>query len=180
MIIVYPVYRLFAQPNCFYAIAEYIGFRSPEVLQSSFYELMELEFDKLPPEECEFSADEARFETEDDGEICTISLDNGFMCRLEVSQSQVKSLIRNNREFLDSSAIYFRLVTAIEESNPSLRGDIALCSPPTPGNNFLSSEGGEYFEGTFHLKSNPDQKYAFKVTVEDVEKDIMKTTIKPL
>lgn len=180
MTIVYPVSRLLAQPKTFYAIASYLGGPDAETIKASFYDLLEIEFDSLDEEECEFEAEEVIFQSEDDGSIFTIQFDTGIACRLEAVQGEVKAQISNDKEFAATSAVYQKLVSAIEESFPELKGDIALCSPPTPGNNFLSSQDGESFQGSFHLKSNPDKKYAFNVVVLDVETDEMKATIKPM
>jgi hypothetical protein len=120
------------------------------------------------------------FECEDDGAVFTIQLDTGIACKLEAVEGEVRAHIKTDRELAATSAVYQRLVTAIEESCPEFMGDIALCSPPTPGNNFLSSEEGDCFIGSFHLKSNPEQKFSFNVLVIDPDSDEMQATIKPM
>jgi hypothetical protein len=79
-----------------------------------------------------------------------------------------------------ASAIYERIVKSIVEANPAFANNIALCSPPTPGNSYLRSEDGERFEGEFHLLSDPESQYAFHVDIVDVQADILKATYKPL
>lgn len=180
MSIVYPVERLLAQPKIFYAIANYLEGPDAETIRTSFYDLLEVEFEDQDADECEFEAQEVSFESIDEGAIFVIQLDTGVMCKLEAVGDEVRAHIKTDKELATSSAIYQRLVTAIEESCPQFRGDIALCSPPTPGNNFLSSANGESFEGIFHLKSNPDEKFAFNILVIDPEGDEMQATIKPM
>jgi hypothetical protein len=180
MTIVYPVERLLAQPKIFYAIANYLEGPDAETLRNSFYDLLEVDFGEQDAEDCEFEAQEVCFESEDDGAIFTIQLDNGVMCKLEAVEGEVRAQIKTDRELAASSAIYQRLVSAIEDSCPQFIGDIALCSPPTPGNNYLSSSNGESFEGIFHLKSNPDEKFSFNVLVIDPDADEMKATVKPI
>lgn len=180
MSIVYPVERLLSQPKLFNAVANYFEGPDAETIRSSFYDLIEMEFENMDPEDCEFEASEVSFKSEDDGAIFIIELDTGIACRLEAIQGEMKAQISSERDLAATSAVYQRLVTAIEESCPEFSGDIALCSPPTPSNNFLSSEDGECFVGSFHLKSNPDKKFAFNVLVLDEDLDEMKATIKPM
>lgn len=177
--IVYPVERLLAQPKLFNAIANYLEGPDAETLRSSFYDLMEVEFGEQDPEDCEFEAEEVCFESEDEGATFTIQLDTGVMCKLEAVGDEVRAHIKTDKELAASSAIYQRLVMAIEESYPEFKEDIVLCSPPTPGNRYLSSPNGESFEGSFHLKSNPDEKFSFNVLVIDPEADEMRATVKP-
>lgn len=180
MAIVYPVSRLLSQPKLFNAIANYLGGPDAETLRSAFLEMLEHEFDELDPEDCEFDAEEASFETEDDGAICTIYFDTGLTLRLEAVEGETSCQITNDSELSAAFAISRRLISAIEESNPELKDDIALESPPTPGNNFLSSRDGDHFVGVLHLRSNPDKKYAFNVLVVDPDSDELKASIKPM
>lgn len=179
MSISYPVSRLLAQPKLFFAIANYMDGPDAETLRSSFYELLEADLNQYNNEDCEFSAQEAVFESSEGGLIYTILLDTGVMCKLEAI-TETGAQIKSDKELAATSAIYQRLVMAIEEECPELAGDIALCSPPTPGNNFLSSLDGDSFEGSFHLKSDPDSRFSFTVYVIDPEKDQMEATVKPL
>jgi hypothetical protein len=79
-----------------------------------------------------------------------------------------------------TTAIYERIVKAICTANPAFTNDIALCSPPTPGNSYLRSEDGERFEGSFHLLTDPERRYAFNVDIIDVPNDILRATYKPI
>jgi len=89
-------------------------------------------------------------------------------------------MITNDGEMAATSAIYSRLVKAIEETNPELSGNIALCSPPTPANQYLRSDDGDRFEGSFHLLTDPDKQFAFNVEIVDVKTDDLKAFIRPL
>jgi hypothetical protein len=180
MAIVYPVPRLLAQPRLFNAIANYLGGPDAETLRSAFFDMLEYGFDEQDPEDCEFEAEEASFETEDDGAVCTITFDTGFSLRLEAIKGEVNCSITNDSELSAAFAINRRLISAIEESHPELKDNIALESPPTPGNNFLTSQDGDHFVGVLHLRSNPEEKYAFNVCVVNEETDELKASIKPL
>jgi hypothetical protein len=79
-----------------------------------------------------------------------------------------------------TSAIYDRIVKSLVEANPEFDGNIALVSPPTPGNSYLRSADGERFEGSFHLLSDPDRQFAFNVDIIDVNRDILRATYTPM
>jgi hypothetical protein len=98
---------------------------------------------------------------------------------LQAVQGEVRAHITNANELAASSAIYQRIVQAIEEVEPELKGEVVLCSPPTPGNSYLRSEDGDRFEGQFHLLSDPDKVYNFHVEVIDVVRDELKAHIHP-
>ena len=185
MSIVYPVSRLLANPKIFYAIANYLGGPDGDTLKEAFYSLLEFEFTELEPEDCEFEPEEALFETEDDGAICTIQFDTGLASRLEAVQGELRAEIITDEDLAKTSSIYRELVTAIEEADPDLEGDIALCSPPTPGNSFLLSSEGKHFMGDFHLLSDPEKKFSFIIRPSDTTEpgepeNKLKATIKPI
>lgn len=181
MEIVYPISRLLANPRIFYAIANYLGGPDAETLRTSFYELLEYEFEDIEdPEDCIFEPEEACFSVYDDGAICDIQFDTGIMSHLEAVQGEIKAQINTEKDLARTSAIYQKLVSAIEDANPDLKGDVALCSPPTPGNSYLRSPDGDNFEGSFHLLSNPDKQFAFKIQVLDPDSEDLKASIHPL
>jgi hypothetical protein len=181
MEIFYPVERLFANPRIFFAIANYLGGPDGETLKQSFYELMEFGFmDYEDPEEIEFQADEICFSIDPEDGTLQMTLNTGLASILKPIEGEVKAQITNDHEMAATSAIYDRLITAIVEANPEFEGNIALCSPPTPGNSYLRSEDGERFEGAFHLLTDPERQYAFNVDIVDVNADILKATYKPI
>lgn len=178
--IIYPVSRLLANPRIFHAIADYLGGPDAETIRTAFYDLLEYEFTEVEPEQCSFDAEEACFRCHDDGAKFEIALDSGIMSVLEAIEGEMKSNITTDGEFAATSAIYQRLITAIEEADPALKGNIALCSPPTPANSYLRSSDGERFEGAFHLLSEPEKTYAFSVRVVDLDADRLEATIHPM
>ena len=180
MSIVYPVSRLLANPKIFFAIANYLGGPDAETLRSAFYELLEYEMEDEDPDDCEFNAEEVFFSVEDAGAICNIQFDTGLASRLEAVHGEIRASINNDRELATASAIYQKLVTAIEKAKPELKGDIALCSPPTPGNSYLRSADGDNFVGNFHLLSNPDTQFAFNILVLDADTEQLQATIHPI
>jgi hypothetical protein len=181
MEIFYPVERLFANPRIFFAIANYLEGPDGETLKQSFYELMEYGFsDYEDPEEIEFQADEICFSIDVTDGTVQMTLNTGLASILQPLEGEVKAQITNDHEMAATSAIYDRLITAIVEANPEFEGNIALVSPPTPGNSYLRSQDGERFEGAFHLLTDPERQYAFNVDIFDVNADILKATYKPI
>jgi len=179
--IIYPLDRLLANPRIFYAIANRLGGPDGMTLKTATYDLLEHDLDAYEdPNDVEFEAEEICFRIEDEDGKVEIILDNGMMSVLEAVEGEIRAAISNDGEFAASSAIYSRLVDAIQESHPELEGDIALCSPPTPGNSYLRSADGDSFSGSFHLLSDPEKQYAFNVEVVDLNSDTLKATIKPI
>jgi hypothetical protein len=181
MEILYPVERLFANPRIFFAIANYLGGPDGETLKQSFYELMEYGFnDYEEPDDVEFQAEEVCFSIDPEDGTVQMTLDTGLASILKPIEGEIKAQITNDHEMAATSAIYDRLITAIVEANPEFEGNIALVSPPTPGNSYLRSDDGERFEGSFHLLTDPEREYAFSVDIVDVNADILRATYKPI
>lgn len=179
--IFYPVDRLFANPRIFYAIANYLEGPDGETLKTAFLELMEFNLGEVEePEEAIFDADEVCFAIDPADGTVQITLNTGLASILKPVEGELKAQITNDHEMAATSAIYDRIVTAIVEANPEFDGNIALCSPPTPGNSYLRSEDGERFEGSFHLLTDPDRQFSFHVDIIDVQRDILRATYKPL
>jgi hypothetical protein len=179
--IFYPVDRLLANPRIFFAIANALEGPDADVLKNAFYELMEYNFSEYEdPEEIEFEADEICFSIDPETGDVQITLNTGIASILKPIEGEFKAQITNDHEMAAASAIYERIVKSIVEANPAFDGNIALCSPPTPGNSYLRSEDGERFEGAFHLISDPERQYAFNVDIIDVQADILKATYKPI
>ena len=178
--IFYPVNRLLANPRIFFAIANALEGPDGETLKSAFYDLIEYTFPEYEdPDEVQFEATEVCFAIEDDGTL-QITLDTGLASILKPVEGELKAQITNDHEMAASSAIYERIVKAICVANPAFKNNIALCSPPTPGNSYLRSSDGERFEGSFHLLTDPERRYAFNVDIIDVPNDILKATYKPI
>ena len=179
--ILYPVERLLANPRIFFAIANALEGPDADTLKNSFYDLLEFGFsDYEEPEDIEFEANEICFSIDPISGDVQLTLDTGLASILKPIEGEFKAQITNDLEMAAASAIYERLVKSIVEANPAFDGDIALCSPPTPGNSYLRSDDGERFEGSFHLLSDPDRQYAFNVDIIDVQEDILKATYKPI
>lgn len=175
--IIYPVPRLLATPKLFYAIAAEIGGPDANTLRELFYELLEADFSEDEPEEVEFHASEACFrESPDEPGVIQVILDTGTAAELR-PQGEYIAQITTDDEMAITSSIYKRLVTAIEESRPEFVGDVVLCDPPMPSNQYLRSEDGDSFTGTFHLLSDPEVTFGFKVEVIDLPTDQLKAIV---
>lgn len=178
--IFYPVDRLLGNPRVFFAIANFLGGPDGETLKSSFYDLVEYNFpDYDNPEDIEFDATEICFSIDEDGTV-QLTLDTGMASILKPIEGELRAQITNDHEMAATSAIYDRIVKSLVEANPDFEGDIALVSPPTPGNSYLRSADGERFEGSFHLLSDPDRQFAFNVDIIDVNRDILRATYTPM
>ncbi len=181
--IFYPIDRLLANPRIFFAIANRFDGPDGDTLKHSFLELLEYslaEYENI--EDCEFGAgaDEVCFSIDPDTGEVQMSLNTGLATILKPVEGEVRAQITNDIEMAAASAIYDRIVKSLVEVNPEFEGNIALCSPPTPGNSYLRSNDGERFEGAFHLLSDPSRQYAFNVDIVDVNQDILRATYKPL
>lgn len=152
-----------------------------ETLKSAFYELMEYGFGEYEdPEDVEFAASEVCFRIDPESGELDLILDTGLASQLKPVEGEIKAHITNDHEMAATTAIYDRIVTALVEANPDFRNNIALCSPPTPGNSYLRSRDGERFEGSFHLLTDPESQYSFNVDIIDVQRDILRATYKPI
>jgi hypothetical protein len=181
MDIIYPVERLLGNPRIFFAIANLLGGPDGETLKQSFYELIEYGFsDFEDPEDIEFQAEEVCFSIDPEDGTVQMTLDTGLASILKPVEGEIRAQITNDHEMAATSAIYDRIVKSLIEANPDFEGNIALVSPPTPGNSYLRSDDGERFEGAFHLLSDPERQYAFNVDIIDVNADILKATYKPI
>ena len=179
--IFYPVDRLLANPRVFFAIANLLGGPDGETLKSAFYDLIEYNFpDYENPDDVEFEATEICFAIADADGTVQLTLDTGLASILKPVEGEMKAQITNDHEMAASSAIYERIVKSLVEANPEFEGNIALVSPPTPGNSYLRSADGERFEGSFHLLSDPERQYAFNVDIIDVNRDILRATYTPM
>lgn len=179
--LIYPLARLLANPRIFHAISEYLDGPDADTLKEAFYDLLEYDFNShSDPEDCIFDADEVCFKVQDEGAVCEIIFDSGIASRLEAIEGEIRAQITSEEEMAATSVIYQRIVTAIEDSHPELAGNIALCSPPTPGNHYLRSDDRNRFEGSFHLLTDPETMFAFNIEIVDVSGNQLKATIKPL
>ena len=177
--LIYPVARLLANPRVFFAVANMLEGPDGEVLKEAFYDLLEYPFDEAEdPNDIEFEAIEVHFKIDEEGNV-QITLDSGLATVLSPIDGEFKANITNDSEMAATCAIYERLVKAICSANPDFTNNIALCSPPTPGNSWLRSEDGERFEGEFHLLTEPERQYRFCVDIIDVPNDILKATYTP-
>ena len=178
--LIYPVDRLLSNPKVFFAIAKKLNGPDAETLKDLFYDLIESDInDAGSVDEVEFTADEVCFRhSPDEPGVIQVILDTGTAAELRPQGEYVAGI--SSKDELDiTSTIYKRLVEAIIESRPEFAGDVVLCDPPMPSNQYLRSDDGESFNGEFHLLSDPDRTYGFSVEVIDIPNDILKATVFP-
>jgi hypothetical protein len=181
MQIIYSTHRLLANPRIFHAIANEFEGPDAETLKDAFFDLLEHTLEDFDDaNDCVFEATEVCFRCDSEDGKFEIIFDSGVMSVLEPIAGEFRTMITNDNEMGATSAIYQQLVKAIEDSNPELAGNIALCSPPTPGNGYLRSMDGDRFEGEFHLLTDPDKQYAFNIEIIDVNNNDLRAVIKPL
>ncbi len=184
--IIYPVSRLLANPRVFMAIAREFDGPDWETIASAFYDLLEYDIlNEEEPEDVAFNAPEVCFRLKPDAEdVLQIIIPDGSAVELHPTASSVDgeeeyyAAIRTEEEFAITSTINARLVRAIEEAAPEVAGDIALCEPPTPANEFLRDSENDCFSGQFHLMSDPEMLYDFRVEVIDLSTDQLKASVR--
>jgi len=180
--IIYKTERLLANPKVFIAIANYFD-PGPdwETIADSFYELVESEF--LEEDDAEpdlLVCGEVCFrEKPEDAETFQVILSNGNAIELKPNDGEYVAEIKSEEDLGVVSAIYGRLIKALEETKPELSGDIALVDPPTPNNGYLRATDGNSFRGAFHLLSDPEKMYDFIVDVVDLDTDDLRARITP-
>ena len=180
--VIYPVSRILRNPKIFIAIAEMLEGPEWEVLADSFYDLMESDWEENPDQMPSFDTElEVCFREDPDEEaVFQVILSNGNAVELRPNEEGGGfTSVATEDDFTAVSAIYSRLIKALEEERPDLKDDIALVTLPTPGNGFLRDKDGNAFRGAFHLKSDPDKKFDFVVDVIDIPADLLKANIKP-
>ena len=174
--IIYSTDRLLANPRLFMAIANFFDGPDWETLRDAAYDLLESEFEEQDVEP-EFSQPEICFrEKPDEEDVFQVVLPNGSAIELRPNGDHY-STVHNEDELGVVSAIYGRLVKAIEEARPEFKGDISLDDVPTLANGFLRDEDDDCFRGTFTLLSTPDEKFRFRVEIVDLQADDLKATV---
>ena len=179
--IIYPTARLLANPKVFYAIANWFEGPEFEVWSTSFYDLIESEFERMENDP-HFEAAECCFrQSPDDPEVFQVILSTGAAMELRPEADSGKwSSVQDEQGMTVVSAIYTRLIKAIEEAVPDHKGDIALAEAPTPSNGYLRDESGDAFRGHFHLLSDSDKQFEFVVHVKDMAADDLQAEVKPV
>lgn len=178
--IIYPTERLLANPKIFFAIANWFEGPDMETVAGAFYDLMEhdlLEAENL--QEAAFEAAEVCFREKPEEEgVFQVILSTGHAIELRPTEDgDTYAAVKDAEDLALVSTIYARLVKALEEARPDMKGDIALIDVPTPANGYLRDEDGDAFRGSFHLLSDPDQKFAYVVDVVDLDADDLKARI---
>lgn len=179
--IIYPTQRLLANPKIFMAIAKILDGPDWETLANAFYELIELPVLEAESEEdAAFDAPEVCFRLKpEDEDVVQVILQNGNAIELHPTEGEeYYSAIKSEEDFAITSTINARLIRAIEEAAPEVAGDVALCEPPTPANEFLRDPRSDCFSGQFHLMSDPEQLYEFRVEVVDLSTDELRASIR--
>lgn len=184
--IIYPVRRLLANPRIFMAIAKELDGPDWETIANAFYDLIEHDIiHEEENEDVEFSAPEACFRLKpENAAVIQIILPDGSAVELHPhtngGEGEYYASIKTEEEFAITSSINARLIRAIEEVAPEVIGDVALCEPPTPANEFLRDSENDCFSGRFHLMSDPERLYDFRVEVVDLSTDQLKAFVQPV
>ncbi len=181
--IIYPAIRLLRNPKIFIAIATTFDV-GPEwqVLADAFYDLIESEFEEADDIPVFDEETEVCFRQDPEDELVfQVILSSGCAIELRPDDVDGKSFspVSSEADFAAVSAIYGRLIKALEEERPDLKDDIALVDIPTVKNGFLRDTDGNHFRGAFHLKSDPEKKFKFVVEVIDISDDLLKAEISP-
>ena len=176
--IIWPISRLMANPKVFKAVAEFFDGPDWEMFASTFYDLMENEIEEGGADPEFFEGEVCFRETPGEEGCYQVVLSNGNAIELRPN-GDTYSGVASEDELGLVSAIYSRLVKAIEVARPDLEGDIALCDMPTFANDFLRDGDGNAFRGSLHLLTDPDKQYNFIVNVVDLDTDDLRATVTP-
>ena len=179
--LIYPTERLLANPKVFMAIANFFDGPDWETIRDAFYDLIESEFledDSIEPDFM-ICPEVCVREKPEDPDTFQVILSNGNAMELKPGDGEYVAEIKSEEDLGVVSAIYGRLIKALEESKPELAGDIALVDPPTPGNGYLRNKDGNAFQGAFHLLSDPEKRYDFIVDVVSLDDDDLRARITP-
>ena len=180
--IIYPAIRLLRNPKIFIAIATTFDGPEWQVLADAFYDLIESEFEEADDIPVFDEEVEVCFRQDPEEEaVFQVIMSTGCAIELRPDDIDGKSFspVNSEADFAAVSAIYGRLIKALEEERPDLKDDIALVEIPTAGNGFLRDTDGNAFRGAFHLKSDPEKKFKFVVDVIDIPNDLLKAKISP-
>lgn len=179
--IIYPTARLLANPKVFFAIANWFDGPNWETLAGAFYDLIEQNIVDGGENQADvqFDAAEVCFrEKPEEPEVFQVILSTGLAIELHPSgDGDTYASVRDAEDLALVSTIYSRLVKALEEARPDMKGDIALIDVPTPANGYLRDEDGDAFRGSFHLLSNPEKKFSYVIDVIDINNDDLKARI---
>ena len=182
--IIYPVYRLLANPRVFWAISNSFDGPPGDVIQDAFYDLIEatvLETDTI--EEADWGVLEVCFRMDEEQEgVFQIISDSGQAIELHPEDDGSEtgsrySTIKSMEQLNVSSHIYSHLIRSIEAVRPDLQDDIALVQMPTEANGFLKDESGDCFKGTFHLLSDSNKIYEYSIEIIDLHAGELKATV---
>lgn len=184
--IIYPTERLLANPRVFMAIAREFDGPDWETIANAFYDLIEHDIlHEEDPEEVGFNAPEVCFREKPGAEeVLQIVLPDGSAVELHPTASsdengeEYYAAVKTEEDFAITSTINARLIRAIEEAAPEVAGDVALCEPPTPANEFLRDSSDDCFRGQFHLLSDPDRVFDFRVEIVDLSTDELKAQVR--
>lgn len=151
------------------------------VWRDAFYDLLEGEFEDQD-EEPAFEIPEFCFRQKpDEPEVFQVVMTSGMAIELRPDgNGESYHTVSSEEELGVASAIYNRLVRAIEQARPDLKDDISLGEVPVIGNDFLRSDDGDSFQGTFTLLSDGDKKFKYIVNIVDMEADELQAEVKPL
>ena len=179
--IIYPTDRLLlANPRIFMAIADFFEGPDWETFRDAFYDLLEGEFEDQDVDPA-FEIPEVAFrEKPEDPEIFQVVLTNGMAIELKPDGGSILAVVQNEDELGVVSVIYGRLVKAIEEARPDLKGDISLDDVPSLSNGFLRDDDDDCFKGTFSLLSTSRYKFKFKVDIISLSDDELTATVEPV
>ena len=176
--IIWPINRLMANPKVFKAVAAFFDGPDWEMFASTFYDLIEFELEESG-EDPEFIEGEVCFREHPElPEVFQVVLSNGNAIELRPSGDSYTG-IESEDELGLVSAIYGRLIKAIEIARPDLKGDVALCDMPTFANGFLRDEDGNAFRGSMHLLTDPDKQFNFVVDVISLDEDDLRAVVTP-
>ena len=176
--VILPIRMVLGNPKLFQAAANMMEGPDWLVLIGAFYDLIGMYVNEQDdPETCEFPDGEVCIRRDPDDEtIFQVILSTGDAMELKPAEDGYTA-IKNEEDLGIVSAIYGRIVRAIEQAAPELAGEVNLDEAPTPANRYLRDATDDKFKGTFSLLSEPDKHFTFEIEIVDVETDELKAHV---
>ena len=176
--VILPIDLVLGNPKLMQATSNLLEGPDWEVLIGAFYDLMGMHVNNFDdPETCSFPAGEVCIRRDPEDEtVFQVILSTGDAIELR-PVADGYTAIKSEDDLGVVSAIYGRIVRAIEQACPELVGEVNLDEAPTPANRYLRDEKDDKFKGSFSLLSDENKKYTFEIEILDVEKDELKATV---
>ena len=183
--IIYTINRILSNPRVLLLVCNRMGgleIVHPDQLREFFYSLMEMDMHTREMYYFE-EYDEVIFDFYEESDTIKIMFTTGSFMEakvvLEDPESSEKTWVKSEEDLVTSMEISGTLMSQIREVLPEeMKHDFILTSLPSPKNNYLMDDKGNYFEGDFNLISDPSKEYHFTASL-DISTNQWETNYEP-